>query len=152
MSRQDSWIGRARRRKLQLARGAEHGRLLFGRLRGDRRERIDLPALLRDDELLDEYVSDESDGRVHRPVLDEATDIGTVVAATSISPLLKAVTLTLHRGAGQPDPGTRQGMTLAAMEGVALEECLASGVQDLLRRFHAAPSKRIDVPWKHRSG
>src|SRR5262249_9785550 len=40
-----------------------------------------------------------------------------------------------------------QGMTLAAMEGVALQECLTSGVHDLERRFYAAAGKLIDIPW-----
>jgi 2-polyprenyl-6-methoxyphenol hydroxylase-like FAD-dependent oxidoreductase len=40
-----------------------------------------------------------------------------------------------------------QGMTVAAMEAVALGECLADGREWLARRFFAKASQIIDVPW-----
>jgi hypothetical protein len=40
-----------------------------------------------------------------------------------------------------------QGMTVAAMEAVALGECLADGRERLARRFFAKASQIIDVPW-----
>jgi 2-polyprenyl-6-methoxyphenol hydroxylase-like FAD-dependent oxidoreductase len=40
-----------------------------------------------------------------------------------------------------------QGMTVAALEAVALKGCLAVGTTDLARRFFARASKIIDIPW-----
>jgi 2-polyprenyl-6-methoxyphenol hydroxylase-like FAD-dependent oxidoreductase len=40
-----------------------------------------------------------------------------------------------------------QGMTVAAMEAVALGECLANGRNRLAKHFFAKASKIIDVPW-----
>jgi 2-polyprenyl-6-methoxyphenol hydroxylase-like FAD-dependent oxidoreductase len=40
-----------------------------------------------------------------------------------------------------------QGMTVAALEAVALKGCLAKGTTDLARRFFARASKIIDIPW-----
>ena len=41
-----------------------------------------------------------------------------------------------------------QGMSVAAMEAVALGECLSAGVDDLGRRFFAAAAKIVDIPWQ----
>jgi 2-polyprenyl-6-methoxyphenol hydroxylase-like FAD-dependent oxidoreductase len=40
-----------------------------------------------------------------------------------------------------------QGMTVAAMEAIALGECLTDGRERLARRFFAKASQIIDVPW-----
>ncbi|MBV8811913.1 MAG: hypothetical protein JO033_24855 [Acidobacteriaceae bacterium] len=40
-----------------------------------------------------------------------------------------------------------QGMTVAALEAVALKGCLAEGTTDLARRFFARASKIVDIPW-----
>jgi len=41
-----------------------------------------------------------------------------------------------------------QGMTVAAMEALALRECLNRGAQGVARRFFRAASRLIDVPWQ----
>lgn len=41
-----------------------------------------------------------------------------------------------------------QGMTIAAMQAVALRECLAEGDANLARRFFRAASKPIDIAWQ----
>ena len=40
-----------------------------------------------------------------------------------------------------------QGMSVAAMESKALDECLAGGIDALAPRFYAKASKIIDIPW-----
>jgi 2-polyprenyl-6-methoxyphenol hydroxylase-like FAD-dependent oxidoreductase len=45
------------------------------------------------------------------------------------------------------NPVYGQGMTVAAMEGLALQKCLREGNQRLARRFYAAAAKLIDAPW-----
>lgn len=40
-----------------------------------------------------------------------------------------------------------QGMTVAALESLALQNCLAVGKQNLARRFFKAASKVVDIPW-----
>ena len=40
-----------------------------------------------------------------------------------------------------------QGMTVAAMEAVALRDCLEAGTQRLAQRFFTQASKAIDAPW-----
>jgi hypothetical protein len=40
-----------------------------------------------------------------------------------------------------------QGMSVAAMEALALRDCLAQGQQDLARRFFRRASRVIDNPW-----
>jgi 2-polyprenyl-6-methoxyphenol hydroxylase-like FAD-dependent oxidoreductase len=40
-----------------------------------------------------------------------------------------------------------QGMTVAALETVALRECLAEGIAGLPQRFFQRASKMVDVPW-----
>jgi 2-polyprenyl-6-methoxyphenol hydroxylase-like FAD-dependent oxidoreductase len=40
-----------------------------------------------------------------------------------------------------------QGMSVAAMESRALDECLAAGIDALAPRFYAKASKIIDIPW-----
>src|SRR5882757_2249039 len=41
-----------------------------------------------------------------------------------------------------------QGMTVAAMQAIALRDCLAEGDADLTRRFFRAAAKPIDVAWR----
>lgn len=41
-----------------------------------------------------------------------------------------------------------QGMTVAALEAVALRDTLAGGRDDLARRYFAAAAKHIDPPWR----
>jgi len=45
------------------------------------------------------------------------------------------------------NPIAAQGMTVAAMEAVALGECLVNGRNQLAKHFFAKASKIIDVPW-----
>ncbi|MEV4418246.1 squalene monooxygenase [Catellatospora sp. NPDC049609] len=45
------------------------------------------------------------------------------------------------------NPAYAQGMTVAAVEAIALRDCLRQGLDGLPRRFYAAASKVIDVPW-----
>ncbi|MDJ0677757.1 MAG: hypothetical protein QNJ36_20640 [Calothrix sp. MO_167.B42] len=40
-----------------------------------------------------------------------------------------------------------QGMTVAALEAIALQNCLDGGTDNLSQRFFAAASKVVDVPW-----
>jgi len=40
-----------------------------------------------------------------------------------------------------------QGMTVAALEGLALADCLADGLEGLPRRFHVRAAKLVDIPW-----
>jgi 2-polyprenyl-6-methoxyphenol hydroxylase-like FAD-dependent oxidoreductase len=40
-----------------------------------------------------------------------------------------------------------QGMTVAALEAIALQNCLQQGTDKLARRFFSAASKVVDVPW-----
>lgn len=56
--------------------------------------------------------------------------------------------LVLGDGICSFDPLLGQGMTVAALQAVALRECLAEGREDLPRRFFAAASAVIDVPWQ----
>ena len=46
------------------------------------------------------------------------------------------------------NPVYGQGMTVACMEALALQECLAAGPQGIARRFFQAASKLIDIPWQ----
>jgi 2-polyprenyl-6-methoxyphenol hydroxylase-like FAD-dependent oxidoreductase len=46
------------------------------------------------------------------------------------------------------NPVYGQGMTVACMEALALQECLAAGPQGIARRFFRAASKLIDIPWQ----
>jgi 2-polyprenyl-6-methoxyphenol hydroxylase-like FAD-dependent oxidoreductase len=46
------------------------------------------------------------------------------------------------------NPVYGQGMTLAALEAVALRECLRGGGADLPRRYYRASAKPIDVAWQ----
>jgi hypothetical protein len=45
------------------------------------------------------------------------------------------------------NPAYGQGMTVAAMEAVALQACLMSGVEGLAERFFQQASRMIDIPW-----
>ncbi|MDX6301761.1 MAG: hypothetical protein QOF53_2975 [Nocardioidaceae bacterium] len=45
-----------------------------------------------------------------------------------------------------------QGMTVAALEALALRHSLASGSDDLARRFHKEAAKAADVPWRLATG
>jgi 2-polyprenyl-6-methoxyphenol hydroxylase-like FAD-dependent oxidoreductase len=40
-----------------------------------------------------------------------------------------------------------QGMTVAAFEALALQQCLAAGTQKLAQRFFTQASKVVDIPW-----
>jgi len=40
-----------------------------------------------------------------------------------------------------------QGMTVAALEGLVLIDCLAAGLEGLSRRFLARAAKLVDIPW-----
>jgi 2-polyprenyl-6-methoxyphenol hydroxylase-like FAD-dependent oxidoreductase len=40
-----------------------------------------------------------------------------------------------------------QGMSVAATEAKALDECLATGIADLAKRFYASARKIVDIPW-----
>jgi 2-polyprenyl-6-methoxyphenol hydroxylase-like FAD-dependent oxidoreductase len=40
-----------------------------------------------------------------------------------------------------------QGMTVAALEAVALQECLAGGAERLAQRFFQRASRLVDIPW-----
>jgi hypothetical protein len=40
-----------------------------------------------------------------------------------------------------------QGMTVAALESLALQNCLAQGSQNLARRFFKEAGKVVDIPW-----
>jgi 2-polyprenyl-6-methoxyphenol hydroxylase-like FAD-dependent oxidoreductase len=46
------------------------------------------------------------------------------------------------------NPTYGQGMSVAAMEAAALREALASGEQDLARRFFRTAAAIIDIPWR----
>ena len=46
------------------------------------------------------------------------------------------------------NPVYGQGMTVACIEALALQESLAAGVQGIARRFFQASSKLIDIPWQ----
>lgn len=46
------------------------------------------------------------------------------------------------------NPVYAQGMTVAANEAIALQECLAGGANGLARRFFAAATPIIDAPWQ----
>jgi 2-polyprenyl-6-methoxyphenol hydroxylase-like FAD-dependent oxidoreductase len=45
------------------------------------------------------------------------------------------------------NPAYGQGMTVAAMEAVTLQACLAQGTQGLAARFFQQASRLIDIPW-----
>lgn len=45
------------------------------------------------------------------------------------------------------NPVYGQGMTVAAVEAVTLQDCLSKGTQDLARRFFQAASQVVDIPW-----
>ena len=45
------------------------------------------------------------------------------------------------------NPVFGQGMTVAALEGLALAECLAAGLEGLSRRFLRRAAKLVDIPW-----
>ena len=45
------------------------------------------------------------------------------------------------------NPIYAQGMTVAALEAVALQECLAEGTDRLAQRFFRRASKVVDIPW-----
>jgi hypothetical protein len=45
------------------------------------------------------------------------------------------------------NPVFGQGMTVAALEGLALADCLTAGLEGLPRRFHARAAKLVDIPW-----
>lgn len=45
------------------------------------------------------------------------------------------------------NPAYGQGMSVAALEALALRECLASGDQALAQRFFAATGQLLDIPW-----
>ena len=40
-----------------------------------------------------------------------------------------------------------QGMSVAATEAKALDECLATGIADLAKRFYARARRIVDIPW-----
>jgi 2-polyprenyl-6-methoxyphenol hydroxylase-like FAD-dependent oxidoreductase len=46
------------------------------------------------------------------------------------------------------NPFYGQGMTVAALEALALLDCLAKGEENLARRFFATATKVIDMPWR----
>ena len=46
------------------------------------------------------------------------------------------------------NPVFGQGMTVACMESLALQECLAAGTQGIAERFFRAASRLIDNPWQ----
>jgi 2-polyprenyl-6-methoxyphenol hydroxylase-like FAD-dependent oxidoreductase len=50
------------------------------------------------------------------------------------------------------NPVYGQGMTVAAVEALALRDCLATGVDGLGRRFFAAIAPAVDVPWQVAAG
>jgi 2-polyprenyl-6-methoxyphenol hydroxylase-like FAD-dependent oxidoreductase len=50
------------------------------------------------------------------------------------------------------NPTYGQGMTVAAMEAVALQRCLAQGNDGIAQRFFQAASRLIDIPWQITSG
>jgi hypothetical protein len=45
-----------------------------------------------------------------------------------------------------------QGMSVAASEAKALDECLATGTANLASRFHARARKIVDIPWAIATG
>ncbi|MBW4643136.1 MAG: 2-polyprenyl-6-methoxyphenol hydroxylase-like oxidoreductase [Goleter apudmare HA4340-LM2] len=45
------------------------------------------------------------------------------------------------------NPVYGQGMTITALEAIALQDCLSKGSQNLARRFFQAASKVVDIPW-----
>ena len=45
------------------------------------------------------------------------------------------------------NPVYGQGMTVAALESLALQNCLAKGSQNLARRFFKEAGKLVDIPW-----
>ncbi len=46
------------------------------------------------------------------------------------------------------NPVFGQGMTVACMESLALQECLKAGTQEIAKRFFRAASRLIDTPWQ----
>jgi 2-polyprenyl-6-methoxyphenol hydroxylase-like FAD-dependent oxidoreductase len=50
------------------------------------------------------------------------------------------------------NPANAQGMTVAALEGLALGECLAQGQVDLAQRFFAKASSIVDTSWQIAAG
>jgi 2-polyprenyl-6-methoxyphenol hydroxylase-like FAD-dependent oxidoreductase len=46
------------------------------------------------------------------------------------------------------NPVFGQGMTVACMEALALQECLKAGTQEIAKRFFRAASRLIDTPWQ----
>jgi 2-polyprenyl-6-methoxyphenol hydroxylase-like FAD-dependent oxidoreductase len=49
-------------------------------------------------------------------------------------------------------PRYGQGMSVAALESLALDECRAAGAEDLWRRFFARSREIVDTPWRISTG